>query len=96
MATPTRREQPRIPFGSLVERGLVAAGEALTDRHRRWTATVLTDGTVTCGTARGSIHAVGAAVQEAPSCNGWTFWHLVQRDGSLKLLDAFRGELQGQ
>lgn len=94
MATPTRREQPRIPFGSLVERGLVAAGEALTDRHRRWTATVLADGTVSCGTARGSIHAVGAAVQEAPSCNGWTFWHLVQRDGSLKLLDAFRGELQ--
>jgi modification methylase len=93
MATPTRREQPRIPFGNLVERGLVAAGEALTDRHRRWTATVLADGTVSCGTARGSIHAVGAAVQEAPSCNGWTFWHLVQRDGTLKLLDVFRTEL---
>ncbi|MBS7809521.1 site-specific DNA-methyltransferase [Roseococcus pinisoli] len=95
MATPTRREQPRIPFGNLVERGLVAAGEALTDRHRRWTATVLADGTLSCGTARGSIHAVGAAVQEAPSCNGWTFWHLVQRDGSLKLLDIFRTELAG-
>ncbi|MDB5378779.1 MAG: modification methylase, partial [Rubritepida sp.] len=95
MATPTRREQPRIPFGNLVERGLVAAGEALTDRHRRWTATVLADGTVSCGTARGSIHAVGAAVQEAPSCNGWTFWHLLQRDGSLKLLDVFRTELAG-
>ncbi len=95
MATPTRREQPRIPFGNLVERGLVAAGEALTDRHRRWTATVLADGTLSCGTARGSIHAVGAAVQEAPSCNGWTFWHLVQRDGSLKLLDLFRTELAG-
>ncbi|WP_421993323.1 site-specific DNA-methyltransferase [Roseococcus sp.] len=93
MATPTRREQPRIPFGNLVERGLVAAGEALTDRHRRWTATVMPDGTVSCGTARGSIHAVGAAVQEAPSCNGWTFWHHVQRDGTLKLLDVFRGEL---
>jgi len=93
MATPTRREQPRIPFGNLVERGLVAAGEALTDRHRRWTATVLTDGTLSCGTARGSIHAVGAAVQEAPSCNGWTFWHLIQRDGTLKVLDAFRTEL---
>ncbi|MDB5416489.1 MAG: site-specific DNA-methyltransferase [Rubritepida sp.] len=93
MATPTRREQPRIPFGNLVERGLVAPGEALTDRHRRWTATVLADGTVSCGTARGSIHAVGAAVQEAPSCNGWTFWHLVQRDGTLKLLDVFRTEL---
>ncbi|MFL1464196.1 site-specific DNA-methyltransferase [Roseococcus sp. DSY-14] len=91
--TPSRREQPRIPFGTLVERGLVAPGEALADRHRRWTATVLPDGSVICGKARGSIHAVGAAVQEAPSCNGWTFWHLVQRDGTLKLLDAFRQEL---
>ena len=94
-ATPTRKEQPRIPFGSLVERGLVAPGDVLVDRHRRWSASVLADGTITCGTARGSIHGVGAAVQEAPSCNGWTFWHLVQAGGKLKLLDAFRGELAG-
>ena len=73
--------------------GLVAAGEALCDRHRRWTATVLPDGRIQCGTARGSIHAVGAAVQEAPSCNGWTFWHHVGRDGALKLLDNFRQEI---
>jgi len=92
-ATPTRREQPRIAFGSLVERGLVGAGDVLADRHRRWSATVMADGTITCGTARGSIHAVGSAVQEAPSCNGWTFWHLVQPDGALKLLDVFRTEL---
>ncbi|MCW8087033.1 site-specific DNA-methyltransferase [Sabulicella glaciei] len=91
--TPSKREQPRIPFGTLVERGLVAAGEALCDRHRRWTATVLPDGRIQCGTARGSIHAVGAAVQEAPSCNGWTFWHLLRRDGTLKLLDEFRQEM---
>jgi modification methylase len=91
--TPSKREQPRIPFGMLVERGLVAAGEALCDRHRRWTATVQPDGRIQCGTARGSIHAVGAAVQETPSCNGWTFWHHVGRDGALKLLDSFRQDL---
>lgn len=94
-ATPTRKEQPRIAFGSLVERGLVEPGATLTDRHRRWAAQVLADGTIACGTARGSIHLVGSAVQEAPSCNGWTFWHLVQKDGTLKLLDVFRTELAG-
>ena len=93
--TPTRKEQPRIAFGSLVERGLVQPGATLTDRHRRWAAQVFADGTIACGTARGSIHGVGAAVQEAPSCNGWTFWHLVQPDGGLKLLDIFRTELAG-
>ena len=94
-AVPTRKEQPRIAFGVLVERALIRPGDTLTDRHRRWSATVLADGTINCGTARGSIHGVGAAVQEAPSCNGWTFWHLVQRDGGLKLLDVFRAELAG-
>ncbi|WP_424811444.1 site-specific DNA-methyltransferase [Roseococcus sp. YIM B11640] len=92
-ATPIKREQPRVPFGSLVERGMVAAGATLSDRHRRWAATVMADGSLTCGSARGSIHAVGAAVQEAPSCNGWTFWHLVQADGTLRLLDSFRAEM---
>ena len=92
-ATPTRKEQPRIAFGSLVERGLITPGATLTDRHRRWSAQVFADGTIGCGAARGSIHAVGSAVQDAPSCNGWTFWHLVQPGGGLKLLDVFRGEL---
>jgi modification methylase len=78
-----------------VERGLVRPADTLTDRHRRWEARVMVDGTLACGSARGSIHAVGAAVQEAPSCNGWTFWHLVRPDGSLKLLDDFRRELAG-
>jgi modification methylase len=88
---PSKREAPRVPFGSLVERGLVPAGSEVTDRHRRWSATVNADGSLTCGTARGSIHAVGAAVQQAPSCNGWVFWHLVRRDGTLAVLDDFRG-----
>jgi modification methylase len=43
---------------------------------RRVRATVAADGTLICGTIQGSIHKVGAAVQNAPSCNGWTFWHM--------------------
>lgn len=91
----SRREVPRIPFGTLVERGLVPPGTKLYDRQRRITATVAADGTITAGTAHGSIHQVGAAVQNAPSCNGWTFWHL-ERDGSLIPVDQLRTEIAGQ
>jgi modification methylase len=91
----SRREVPRIPFGTLVERGLVPPGTKLYDRQRRITATVAADGTITAGTAHGSIHQVGAAVQNAPSCNGWTFWHL-ERDGSLIAVDQLRTEIAGQ
>lgn len=90
MATaPTRRDAPRLPFGNLVERGLIPPGTVLTDRQRRVQATVAADASLASGTHRGSIHQVGAAVQNAPSCNGWTFWHL-EKDGHLVPLDALR------
>ena len=73
---PDKREQPRVAFGVLVESGLVPPGTALTDAKRRWTATVRADGSIACGIHSGSIHKVGAALQGAPSCNGWTFWHV--------------------
>ena len=88
-SSPSRRDAARVPFGSLVERGVVPAGTMLTDRTRRVTATVAADGTLVCGAARGSIHQVGAAVQNAPSCNGWTFWHL-ERGGELVAIDVLR------
>jgi modification methylase len=88
--TMSRRDTPRIPFGSLVERGLLPPGTKLHDRQRRVTAVVAADGTVVAGELRGSIHKVGALVQNAPSCNGWTFWHF-ERDGTLQPLDVLRG-----
>jgi modification methylase len=84
-----KREQPRVAFGVLVESGLVQAGTVLTDAKRRWTASVRADGSIACEMHSGSIHKVGAALQGAPSCNGWTFWH-VDRGGELRPLDAFR------
>jgi modification methylase len=54
-------------------------------------ATVMADGSVTAGAAQGSIHKIGALVQNAPSCNGWTFWH-IERDGAPVVLDTLRAE----
>jgi modification methylase len=90
---PSRRDVPRIAFGVLVERGMVPPGTVLHDRLRRVSATVAADATIIAGTHRGSIHQVGAAVQNAASCNGWTFWH-IEREGRLVALDHVRETLR--
>src|SRR3954465_857295 len=71
-----KRSLPRVAFGLLVESGLVPPGTVLTDAKRRWTAAVRADGSIACEGHSGSIHKVGSALQHAPSCNGWTFWHV--------------------
>jgi modification methylase len=90
--SPTKREAVRVPFGSLVERGVLPAGTMLTDRTRRASAVVVADGTIRSGDLQGSIHKVGAAVQNAPACNGWTFWHF-ERDGAWVAIDVLRNDL---
>ncbi|HTM95920.1 MAG TPA: site-specific DNA-methyltransferase [Croceibacterium sp.] len=85
----SRKDAPRVAFGSLVEAGLVPPGTELFDKQRRWTAQVRADGSLTRGTQTGSIHGLGKDLQGAPSCNGWSFWHL-EHDGEVKPLDALR------
>ncbi len=84
-----KRSAPRVAFGLLVESAMVAPGSVLTDSKRRWTASVRADGSIECNGHIGSIHQVGAKVQGAPSCNGWTFWH-VQHGGALIDIDTLR------
>jgi modification methylase len=91
VASPAKRDAPRVPFGSLVERGLVPPGTRVTDKQKRVSAIVAPDGTLVSGSRRGSIHKLGAELTNAPSCNGWTFWHF-ERDGVLIALDVVRGE----
>ena len=84
-----KRSQPRVAFGLLVESGMVPAGSILTDSKRRWSARVGADGSISCDGEAGSIHKVGATLQGAPSCNGWTFWH-VEHEGMLQPIDMLR------
>lgn len=92
--TPSRGEAARVPFGHLVESGLIPPGTLLYDRTRRLAATVAADGTLQCGELRGSIHRLGALLQNTPSCNGWTFWHIEEK-GELVPIDALRSRLRG-
>ena len=95
VAVQSRREAPRVPFGNLVERGLLRPGEVLVDAGRRWSARVRADGSVISAEHRGSIHFVAAQLQGAPACNGWAFWH-VERGGRLTLIDEFRQQLRAE
>jgi modification methylase len=90
-----KRAAPRVAFGSLVEMGLIVPGTELVDHRQRWSALVRADGTLASGPHSGSIHRVGALVQGAEACNGWTFWHTNSR-GRLAPIDVLRGEIRQQ
>ncbi|QCE32547.1 site-specific DNA-methyltransferase [Acetobacteraceae bacterium] len=89
--TPAPRAQPRVPFGTLVENGILSPGTLLYDRGRRLKAKISADGTLVSGDTRASIHKMGAFLTGAPSCNGWTFWHF-EKDGKLIAVDELRQE----
>ena len=86
---PQKRTEPRVPFGTLLERGLIEPGTRLFDTRKRFFAKVRADGTLIAEGRRGSIHKVGAEVQGAPACNGWTFWHYEEK-GQAQPLDHLR------
>jgi modification methylase len=90
-----KRAEERVPFGALVELGLLAPGTALYDPAARHKAKVRADGSIACGDAQGSIHKIGAHVQGAMACNGWTFWHY-EADGALKPIDDLRAEARAK
>jgi modification methylase len=95
VAFQSKREAPRVPFGSLVERGLVQPGEVLFDQSRRWTARVRADGSLISAEHKGSIHSVAAQLQGAPACNGWAFWY-VQRHGGAVPIDVLRQQVRAE
>jgi len=96
LETPARRAKPKVPFGTLIERGLLQPGDRLFDSRRRFSAQVRADGSLVADNLEtGSIHTLGAKLQSLPSCNGWTFWH-VDRDGKDVPIDRFRDAIREQ
>ncbi len=93
--TPSKRAEPRVPFGQLVERGMLAPGEVLTSLNGRQTARVRADGTLIAENVKGSIHQVGAALERLPSCNGWTYWSF-KRDGQAIPIDVLRQQIRAE
>jgi modification methylase len=89
----SKRAEPRIPFGWVVERGLLPPGTMLHGPAKRHHAKVRADGSLVCADATGSIHRIAAHVQGLDACNGWTFWHY-EHKGSLVVIDVLRQRLR--
>ena len=87
--TKSRKELPKVPFGELVEQGIIPPGAVLTDSKGRYKAIVKIDGSVKINDLTGSIHQIGAKIQGLPSCNGWDFWHIKNKKTNM-LLDEVR------
>ena len=92
--TASKRAAPRVPFGLLVERGMLRPGEVLIG-PRGQAAKVRADGSLVSAEHRGSIHQVGAAIEGAPSCNGWTYWQF-KREGKLIPIDFLRQQVRAE
>ena len=90
LETPSKRNQPRVKFGKLVEVSFLCIGQALYSRKRKHRAVVKADGFLQVGEQVGSIHKVGALVQGAPACNGWDFWCYEDDEGTLRSIDDLR------
>ena len=91
----SKRSEPRVPFGQLVERGMLRPGEELYSLNGRHKAKVRADGTLIGDDIKGSIHQVGAHCEGAPSCNGWTYW-AIKRDGKTVPIDLFRQQIRAE
>jgi modification methylase len=95
LVTGSKKSEPRVPFGQIVEAGLLRAGDVLYDPKGRHAARVRADGSLAVGEMTGSIHKVGALVQSAPACNGWTYWHF-KSDKGLAPIDVLRAKVRSQ
>jgi modification methylase len=92
--TKSKRAEPRIPFGWVVERGLLPPGTVLHGPQKRHRAKVRADGSLVCADATGSIHRIAAHVQGLDACNGWTFWQYQTESGALVSIDVLRQRLR--
>ena len=86
------RSKPRIPFGSLVELGIVKPGMDIFDQKRKVNAKIMADGSIKYQKSEGSIHKIAAKILGAESCNGWTYWHY-NMNGSIVPIDNLRQKL---
>jgi modification methylase len=89
----SKRAEPRVPFGHIVEQGLLSVGDTLYCPKGEHTARVRADGSLAAGALTGSIHKMGALMENAPACNGWTYWRF-KTDRGLAPIDVLRAQVR--
>jgi modification methylase len=91
----SKKSEPRIPFGQIVEAGLLRPGDLVWCPKGERAARVRADGSLAVGDLTGSIHKMGAILQSQPACNGWTYWH-IRTDKGLAPIDVLRAKVRAE
>ncbi len=86
------KSKPRIPFGSLIEMGILEPGMTLFDSKKKYNAKIMADGSIKYKNSEGSIHKIAAGIMGTESYNGWTYWHY-NLDGATVPIDRLRQKL---
>ena len=79
------KSKPRIPFGSLVEMGIIKPGSILFDQKKKINAKIMADGSLKHKGNEGSIHRMAAKIMGTESYNGWTYWYCNIKGNSVSI-----------
>ena len=92
---PNPRKQKRVPFGALLEAGIVQPGQTLYFTKDNLSATIQADGSLLCGELKGSIHGIAKKLLNAPA-NGWDCWFFEGENGLHIPIEALREKIRVQ
>ena len=92
--TKNLKSETKVPFGSLLDSGMLKIGTKLHDINKKHKATIRADGSLlTDNEVEGSIHKVGAKLQGFTACNGWDYWHY-EENGELVSINKLREKVR--
>lgn len=89
-----KRKQPRIPFGVLLENGLLQPGQILYFAADNTKAKILSNGHLRCGKLTGSIHGVAKSLMDGAPANGWELWFYQNQSGERKVINELREKIR--
>jgi DNA modification methylase len=89
-----KRRQARVPFGALLENGLLRPGQSLYFAKNGTRAKILSNGHLRCGAITGSIHSVARALFDNAPANGWDVWYYKDESGRKIVIDELREKLR--
>jgi modification methylase len=91
-----KQKPVRVPFGALLENGLLRPGQTLYFARDGVRARILSNGHLRCGTLTGSIHSVAKALMNDAPANGWELWFYKNEAGNKIVIDTLREKLRSK
>jgi modification methylase len=91
-----KRKQARVPFGTLLENGLLSPGQTLYFAKNGTRAKILANGHLRCGNITGSIHGVAKSLMGDAPANGWDVWFYKDGSGKKIVIDELRETLRSK